>query len=70
VDQSAGASACMMKIRPQAGSPSVGWSCSVSVRQVEFSSTVEANPVCAVFDREHTAEVTVPAAKNKLESSK
>ena len=58
----------MMKIRPQARSPrGVGWSCSVSVRQVEFPSAVEANAVRAVFDREHTAEVAVAASKNKLE---
>ena len=40
------------------------------VGQLEFPSTVEADPVCAVFDREHTAEVTVPAAKGKLENPK
>jgi len=38
----------------------------VPTRQVEFPSTVEANFVCALFDREHTAEMTMPAAKNKL----
>jgi hypothetical protein len=37
------------------------------MRQIEFLSTVEANLVRAVFDREHTAEVTVAASKNKLE---
>jgi hypothetical protein len=37
------------------------------MRQIEFPSTVEANLVRAVFDRKHTAEVTVAAAKNKLE---
>jgi hypothetical protein len=36
------------------------------VRQVEFPSTVEADPVGAAFDGEHAAEVTVPAAKDKL----
>ena len=40
------------------------------VGQLEFPSTVKADPVCAVFDREHTAEVTVPAAKGKLENPK
>jgi hypothetical protein len=70
VDQSAGASACMMKIRPQAGSPrGVGWSFPESVRQVEFSPAVEANLIRAVFDREHAAQVTVSAAENKLEHS-
>jgi hypothetical protein len=39
----------------------------VCMRQIEFPATVEANLVRAVFDREHTAEVTMPAAKNKLE---
>jgi hypothetical protein len=37
------------------------------MRQIEFPSTVEANLVGAVFDREYTAEVTMPAAKHKLE---
>jgi hypothetical protein len=37
------------------------------MRQIKFPSTVEANLVRAVFYREHTAEVTMPAAKNKLE---
>ena len=37
------------------------------MRQIEFASTVEANLVRAAFDREHTAEVTMSAAKNKLE---
>jgi len=60
----------MMKIRPQARIPRVvQWSCSSSVRQVEFPSTVEANLIRAVFDREHTAEVTVAASKNKLEDT-
>ena len=36
-------------------------------RQIEFASTVEANLVRAAFDREHTAEMTMSAAKNKLE---
>jgi hypothetical protein len=35
--------------------------------QIEFLSTVEANLVRAVFDREHPAEVTMPATKKKLE---
>jgi hypothetical protein len=39
------------------------------MRQIEFASTVEANLVRAVFDREHAAEVTMPAAKNKLEDT-
>lgn len=39
----------------------------VPIRQVEFPSTVEADFVRAMFDREHTAEMTMPAAKNKLE---
>ena len=65
-----GASAHMMKIRPETRRPrGVQWSCSSSVRQVEFSSTVKAHPVRAVFDREHTAEVTVAASKNKLEDT-
>ncbi|MGC2329375.1 MAG: hypothetical protein WA604_21875 [Candidatus Sulfotelmatobacter sp.] len=40
----------------------------VRVRQIEFPSTVEADLICAVFDCEHTAEVTVPAAKDELKN--
>jgi hypothetical protein len=36
------------------------------VRQVKFAAAVEADPVGATFDGEHAAEVTVPAAKDKL----
>jgi hypothetical protein len=65
---STGASACVMRIRPQAGDRrGICRSCSKRVRQVEFSPTVEADLVRAAFDREHTAEVTVPAPKNILE---
>jgi hypothetical protein len=39
----------------------------LSVGQIEFPSTVEANLIRAVSNREHTAEVTVPATKEKLE---
>jgi hypothetical protein len=60
----------MMKISSQAGSPrDVGWSRSESIRQVEFPAAVEANLVRAMFDREHTTEMTVPTAENKLEHS-
>jgi hypothetical protein len=41
----------------------------MNVWQLKFRSTVEADPVCAVFDREHPIEVTVPAAKNKPEDA-
>ena len=37
------------------------------VRQVEFLSTVETDPVGAVLKREHAALVMVPTAKDKLE---
>ena len=37
------------------------------VGQVEFPPTVEANFVCAALNREHTAEVAVAAAKDKME---
>ena len=40
----------------------------MGVRQVEFPSTVEADLVCAVFDGEDAAEVTVPAAKDELKN--
>src|SRR5579864_4452890 len=39
------------------------------MRQIEFLSAVEADLICAAFDREHTAEVAVPATENKLEHS-
>jgi hypothetical protein len=42
---------------------------SLRVGQVEFSATVEANLIRPVFNREHTAEVTVPAAKEKLKDA-
>jgi len=38
------------------------------VWQVEFPSTVEAYPVCAIFDREDAAQVTMPAANDKLDN--
>lgn len=60
----------MMRIARQAGDlRSFGRSYSDNIRQVEFPSAVEANPVCAVFNREHAAHVTVPAPKNKLEDT-
>lgn len=34
--------------------------------QVKFPSTVEADLVCTVFDGEHPALMTMPAAKEKL----
>src|SRR5271166_5640646 len=40
------------------------------VRQLEFPSTIEADPVRPVFDREHPTSVTVPAPKDKLENPK
>ena len=69
MDEGAGLSASMARIRPQVRvRSSVGSHGHVCVRQVEFLSTVEADPVGAVVNREHTAEVTVPAAKDKLEN--
>ena len=35
--------------------------------QVEFPPTVEAHAVCAAFDGEDAAKVTMPAAKDELE---
>jgi hypothetical protein len=35
--------------------------------QVEFPTTIEADPVRAVLNGEHTAHVFVPATKQKLE---
>jgi hypothetical protein len=37
------------------------------VRQIELPSTVEAHPVSPVLDGKDAAEVTVPAAEDKLE---
>jgi hypothetical protein len=42
----------------------------VRIRQVEFPTTVEADLIRAMFDREHTADVPVPAAEGKLENPK
>ena len=53
----------------RAAARSIGPSWRMRVRQVEFPSTVEADLVGAVFDREHAAQVTVPAAKDKLENT-
>jgi hypothetical protein len=38
------------------------------VRQIKFLSTVEADLICALFNGEGAAEVTVPAAKDELEN--
>ena len=38
----------------------------VSIWQIELLPTVEADLVCAVFDREHATHVPVPAAKEEL----
>jgi hypothetical protein len=63
------ASVHMMGIRSPPGGMKIGRPCSKHVGQVEFPSAVEADAVRAMLDREHTAEVTVPAAKDKLEKS-
>jgi len=69
-DQGVGRSACVVRICSEAGGRrSVGRSRCKRVRQVEFPSTIEADAVCAVFDGEHAAEVTVPATKNKLKDT-
>ena len=39
---------------------------SVSIWQIELLPTVEADLVCAVFDREHAAQVPVPATKEEV----
>ena len=66
-----GASARRMRIRFQADVlRGIESHESLRVGQIEFPSTVEANLIRAVFYREHTAEVTVPAAKEKLKDSK
>ena len=60
----------MMSLRCQAGrGQRVDLFWPLRVWQVEFPSTVEANFVGAMFDREHATEMTVPAAENKLEYS-
>jgi len=40
----------------------------IRMRQIEFLSTVEAHPVSPVFNGEHAAEMTMPAAKDELEN--
>ena len=40
----------------------------VSIWQIELLPTVEADLVCAVFDREHATQVSVPAAKEELKN--
>jgi hypothetical protein len=42
---------------------------SVRVRQIEFASTIEADFICAVFDRKDTAEMTMPAAEDELDNA-
>jgi len=43
------------------------WPIRIRGRQVEFPTTIEADPVRAVLNGEHTAHVFVPATKQKLE---
>jgi hypothetical protein len=40
----------------------------VSIWQIELLPTVEADLVCAVFDREHATHVPVTAAKQELKN--
>ncbi len=55
--------------RPQAsGRQGVGSCWHLWIWQVELPSAVEAYFIRVVFDREHTAQVTVTAAKYKLEN--
>ena len=42
----------------------------VSIRQVEFPSAIEADPVRPFLDREDATQVTVMASKRKLENPK
>jgi len=59
-DQGVGLSACMVRIRPEAGGRrSIGRSWCKRVRQVEFPTTIEADALSAMLDREHAAAVTV-----------
>jgi len=41
---------------------------SIRIWQIEFPPTVEADPICALFDGEDAAEVTVPTAKDELKN--
>ena len=38
-------------------------------RQIEFPPAVETDLVCTMLDREHTAQMTMPAAKKELEDA-
>jgi hypothetical protein len=61
----------MMRIRLRAVVPRAIQSHGrIRVGQVEFPPTVEADPVSPVFDGEHAAHVTVPAADHKLEQAR
>ena len=63
-------SACMVKLRPRADDRgTVGPYRRTRGRQIEFSPAVETDPVSTVLDREHTAQVMMPAAKKKLEDT-
>jgi hypothetical protein len=69
-DQGVGRSACMVRIYPEAdGRRSIGRSRCKRFRQVEFPATIEADSVRTMLDREHAAEVTVPATKYKLKDT-
>jgi hypothetical protein len=69
-DQTSIASARTMESRPKMDIRRIigpHGSVRVRVRQLEFPSTVEADPVGAAFDRKHTAQMAVPASENELE---
>lgn len=58
-----------MKTLPEAGFWSRdGMYWRVCVWQVEFPTTIEADPVCAVPDREYSTHVSMSATKDKLEN--
>jgi hypothetical protein len=61
-------SGCTMRIRSHASAlGAVSPNGCVRRRQIEFAATIETDLICAVLDREDTAEVMMPAAKKELE---
>jgi hypothetical protein len=61
-------SACTGRLVPRGHSEKHGLFRGLRVRQVEFATTVNADPLSSVLDREHTTLVTMSATNDKLEN--